>query len=890
MPRARHDRPGKPAGPPALLADLTDGRRVTPMLQQYLDMKTQVPDAILLFRMGDFYELFFEDAVQASKLLDLTLTARDKSGDNPIPMAGVPHHAMRGYLARLVAAGHKVAIADQLEDPRLAKGIVKRGITEVITPGTILEPDSLDSKASNYLVALLPAGDQVGLACIDVSTGEFVGTELPRTGLLSELDRLAPSEILLPEGVDAEVAAAWQDEVAVRWGTVPDGAYRLAAAESELCALYGLRDLDGLGVGDRPLALRAAGAILHYLRAAQMESLGHVRRLRPYQLDRFMVLDEATRRNLELFRTMAEGKRKGSLIGLLDRCVTGMGSRRLRQWVAAPLLDPAEIEQRLDAVDLLVSSGELRAALVERLEEVHDVERLNAKISSGRATGRDLAALRRSLAQAPALDTLLDRTDARALPAFAPLPDLSDVHRDLVACLAEDPPLAIKDGGLIRVGFHRELDELIGLSREGKGALARLEAEERAATGIGSLKVRYNRVFGYYIEVTRANLGSVPEHYIRKQTLANAERYFTEELKEFENKVLGAEERRRAVELELFTQLRERVGKRAQALSNLASRLAELDALVSLAEVAVRCDYCRPQIDDSGVLELESGRHPVIEQMRLGERFVPNDLLLRPGDQQMLIISGPNMAGKSTVMRQVALITLLAQMGSFVPAASARIGVVDRIFTRVGASDNLARGQSTFMVEMSETAAILHNATDRSLAILDEIGRGTSTYDGVAIAWAVAEYLADTVQCRTLFATHYHELAELEQTRESVRNFNIAVSELGERVIFLRRLRPGGASRSYGIQVARLAGLPGPVLVRAREVLANLERDALDEVGVPKKARGKLAPPPDTGQLTLFGDRSALLRHELLKLEVDQLTPLEALNLLADLKAKAEQC
>ncbi len=880
-----------PAPRPARLADLADGRRVTPMLQQLVEMKAQVPDALLFFRMGDFYELFFEDAEEAAELLDLTLTARDKTGDNPIPMAGVPHHAVRGYIARLVEAGRKVAIADQLEDPKLARGIVKRGLTEIITPGTILEAESLDARSANYLVCLHVGSGAVGLAAIDVSTGEFSCTDLPPEGVASELDRLGPSEVLVAESLaEDDAVLAWKEAAPVRWASVPDHAFRPAAAREELLALYSLRDLDGLGVDTVPCGVVAGGAILHYLRAAQLDTLGHIRRLRPYQLDGFMVLDEATRRNLELFRTMADGKRQGSLIGLLDRCVTGMGSRRLRRWLGAPLLRPAEIEARLEAVGILVSSPGLRDALRERLREVSDVERLNAKVTSGRATGRDLAALRRSLVQAPALDVLLDRDDTRALELFAPLPDLSDVAADLRDALAEDPPATLKDGGLIRDGYHGELDELVQLSRDGKGSLARLEAREREATGINSLKVRYNRVFGYYIEVTRSNLAAVPEHYIRKQTLANAERYFTEELKRFEEKVLGAEERRRELELELFSQLRERVATRAPGLGDLADRLAQLDAVVALAEVAVAFGYCRPTIDESLRLDLVAGRHPVIERMRLGERFVPNDVVLDRHGPQMLIVSGPNMAGKSTVMRQVALITLMAQIGSFVPAEAAHIGVVDRIFTRVGASDNLARGQSTFMVEMSETAAILNNATERSLAILDEIGRGTSTYDGVAIAWAVAEHIADVVHCRTMFATHYHELAELAETRDHVENVNIAVSEVGGRVIFLRRLRPGGASRSYGIQVARLAGVPEPVLARAREVLGNLERVERDEAGGPRLAHRKGDPPPSAGQLSLFGDPAALLRAELLALHPDRLTPLEALQILADLRAKAERC
>ena len=863
------------------------------MLRQFLDCKQQAPDAVLLFRMGDFYETFFEDAEIAAEVLDLTLTARDKSGDNPIPMAGVPHHAVRGYINRLVAAGFKVAIADQMEDPKLAKGIVRREITEVITPGTVLDPETLDARSANYLAAVaLGRTGALGVAYIDVSTGEFCCTELTDTRELAlELGRLAPVELVYPEGLaDTDVLEAAGEVLTARLESVPDHAAALGVARQDLCELFEVSDLAGLGLADHTAGVQAAGVILSYLRSSRIDALAHVRRLQPYQLSGFMVLDAATRRNLELFRTMAEHRRSGSLLGLLDRACTGMGSRRIRRWIGAPLLDTAQINSRLDAVELLTGSTELRTQLVDRLRHVQDVERLASKAVAGKANGRDLVALRRSLEQAPAIDVLLDREDARALSVFARLPDLGELATDIGETLADDPPAGLKEGGLIRRGCDASLDELVDLSREGKGALARLESEEREATGIGSLKVRYNRVFGYYIEVTRANLKHVPEHYIRKQTLANAERYYTPELKEFEAKVLGAEERRTALEYELFCALRDRIASQARALGGLADRLAEIDAVITFAELAVRHGYVRPQVDDGTRIELEASRHPVIEQMKLGERFVPNDVVLDREENQLMIVSGPNMAGKSTVMRQVALVALMAQIGSFVPAKRALIGVADRIFTRVGASDNIARGQSTFMVEMAETAAILAGATDRSLAILDEIGRGTSTFDGVAIAWAVAEHIADRVHCRTMFATHYHELAELAGTRDHVSNYNIAVSEMGGRVIFLRRLRPGGTSRSYGIQVAKLAGLPEEVLVRAREVLGNLELDAEDEVGRPRLARDRRGPEgPLTGQLSLFGDKTRFLKDELLKVDVDKLTPLEALNILADLRAAAER-
>ncbi|MCP4870840.1 MAG: DNA mismatch repair protein MutS [Proteobacteria bacterium] len=894
MPRASRKHPGNAEagskGRSATLQDLYDGRKLTPMFRQYLEIKEQVPDAILLFRMGDFFELFFEDAVIAAEICDLTLTARDKSGAQPIPMAGMPHHAVRGYVEKLLQAGHRVALADQVEDPKQAKGIVKRALTEIVTPGTVIDPDTLDARAANYLASVVPLAGRFGVAYIDITTGEFACTEIDdETALAAELDRIAPAEVVFLDSMDG---TPLMDELkrvlSARWAPAPDTATTRSGAEEDLRELFGVGDLAGLGLADLDVGLRAAGAILWYLRSSRVAALGHVRHLRAYELSAFMVLDESTRRNLELFKTMIEGKRSGSLLGLLDKATTGMGSRRIRAWIGAPLLDPAAIEARLDAVALLVDSPELRSQLKARLDYVADVERLAGKACAGRANARDLIALRTSLGQVPAVDQLLDRSDARAMSAFASLPDLSAVHDDIDRTLLDEPPIALKEGGLIRSGVHEELDELIELSREGKGALARLETEERRNTGINSLKVRYNRVFGYYIEVTRANLKSVPEHYIRKQTLANAERFYTPELKAFEAKVLGAEERRCGLEFDLFVALRDRVAGEGRALASLADRLAEIDALVTFAELAVANDYVRPTVDDGYRIELTAGRHPVIERMGLGERFVPNDVVLDHDTNQLMVVSGPNMAGKSTVMRQVALIVLMGQAGSFVPADAAHIGVCDRVFTRVGASDNIARGQSTFMVEMAETAAILRSATDRSLAILDEIGRGTSTFDGVALAWAVAEHIADVIRCRTMFATHYHELSDLASTREQVANYNISVSEMGGKVIFLRRLRPGGTTRSYGIQVARLAGVPDPVIDRANEVLSNLERDAEDEVGRPRLARGEGQPDASTGQLSLFADRSRILRDELAKLDLDSVTPLEALNILAELKAQAE--
>lgn len=866
------------AGRHATFADLQDGRRLTPMLRQYLDLRDEVPDAVMLFRMGDFYEAFFDDARTISEALDLTLTARDKYGELPIPMAGVPHHAVRSYVQRLVEQGHKVALVDQVEDPKQAKGIVRRAVAEVVTPGTVLDAESLDARAASYLLAVVRDGGDVGLACVDVSTGEFICTELPLgPALQTEIDRLAPREVLHVPGQWEGLGVELPD--GVRRAEVPDHAFAPEAARRELIDLYGLSGLDGLGLGEAERPVRAAGAILHYLRASRLAALGHLRLLRPYSVGAFMVLDEATRRNLELFRTMAENKRHGSVIGLIDQAQTPMGSRRLRSWLSAPLLSAAEVKGRADAVSGLHGDAPALEQLRLALSLVADLERLTGRLMSGRAHARDLLGLARSLRQVPPVDAAIDRPALRAISPFEVLDPLADVLADLDRWLAEDPPLSLRDGDLIRPGADPRLDELADLGREGKGALARLEAEERSRTGITNLKIKYTSVFGYYLEVTRSQLHLVPPHYIRKQTVANAERFFTPELKAFEDKVLHAEDRRKALEYELFVALRERVAMRGVALLALAERLATLDALQSLAWLARAGDWVRPEVDESEILHIEAGRHPVLDRLRLGERFVPNDTNLDAANQRLLVITGPNMAGKSTVMRQVALITLLAQIGSFVPARSARIGVVDRIFTRVGASDNLARGQSTFMVEMAETAAILQHATGRSLAILDEIGRGTSTWDGLAIAWAVAEYLADRVRCRALFATHYHELCELADGRPAVRNFNIAVSEMGGRVIFLRRLLEGAASRSYGIQVARLAGLPDDVIRRAREVLAGLEGE-----GGGRLERSRQAKKPQV-QLSLFAPKVSLVEEELRRIEVEHMTPLEALSRIAAWKA-----
>ena len=875
---------------------------LTPMMRQYLEVKAQHPDAILFFRLGDFYEMFFEDAVRASQLLQITLTARAK-GDERVPMCGVPYHAAKGYVARLVEAGLKVALCDQVEVP--GKGLVKREVTRVITPGMVLDEELLEAGANNFLCAVLFGDGEEGggLALLDASTGEFIAGELERNdALLDEVARSGAREILLG------VAAASSDRAerlakacpSAVVSPVPDEAFEPARAEALLRAHFGTSSLDGFGLSGLKRAIGAAGAALRYLKETQRSAASHVDRVALIKSGTAMVVDEATRANLEILRTQRDGKRKGSLLGLVDRTATAMGGRRLARWLTYPLLDVPEINRRLDAVAEFSSSGVLREELAEKLAGIADLERLTARLSLSQGNARDLRALASSLLRMPRLAQRLSGLASPLLRALAPaLEAPAALGQRLDRAVAEEPPASMKEGGLLRAGFDPELDRLVEIATRGKDFLLQLEADERARTGIASLKVRYNRVFGYYIEVTRSNLHLVPKDYVRKQTTVGGERFVTEALKEFEEQVLTAEEKRFALELQLFERLRAEVAAAAPQLREAADAVAAADALLSFARVAAEHGYCRPELDDSDVLEIVQGRHPVVERMLAGgEAFVPNDIRLDRQETQVLVITGPNMAGKSTVMRQVALIVLLAQAGSFVPARRARIGLCDRIFTRVGASDNLSRGQSTFMVEMTETANILSNATLRSLEVLDEIGRGTSTFDGLSIAWAVAEHLHDEVGARTLFATHYHELVDLSREKRRVKNATIAVQEIDGRVVFLRRLVQGGASRSYGIEVARLAGLPRAVLARARQILENLEKAELDEAGRPSISRGRQK--ATSAQLALFaarpgggGDsaREAFAAYggiieELKALDLDRLSPLAALNKLADVKSR----
>ncbi len=845
----------------------------TPLMRQYLQVKARHPDCIVFFRVGDFYEMFFDDALTASRALDLTLTSRDKGKEDPTPMCGVPHHAAHQYLGKLVERGFKVAVCDQVEDPKLAQGIVRREVTQVVTPGVLLDENQLEAKANCYLVALHPEGDEVGLAYLDVSTGEFGTTQLARPMVEDELGRLGPRELLLAPGALTELR---------RHTPVSEIPPSTWDQDRQLLIEALGASVAELGLDDWPAALQAAAMCVRYARATQPTGQLPLHRLAVYRPSDHLILDETAIRNLELFGTLNEGRREGSLWGLLDRTQTAMGGRLLRRWLAAPLCEVAAIRRRHDAVEWLVERATLRANLRVRLREVYDLERLAGRLTLGVATPRDLVALARSLEELPPMAVALAQAEGPEL-ARPELVDLGDdlapeVAAEIRATLLDDPPALWREGGILRPGCSPELDELAEIADGGKRQIAAIEARERERTGIASLKVRYNRVFGYYLEITRSNLERVPTDYLRKQTLANAERYVTPELQEYETKVLGAEERRVAIEMELFTALRSRLAQHLVRLQALSARIAELDSLASLAETAHTLGYVRPEVDDGATIDLVDGRHPVVERMVQGG-FVANDLTVTAdpeGKAQLLVLTGPNMAGKSTVMRQVALCTLLAQIGSFVPAKRARIGLCDRIFTRVGASDQLSRGDSTFMVEMRETAAILRHATRRSLVILDEIGRGTSTFDGLSIAWAVAEHLCDRVGARTLFATHYHELTALAELRPGVRNLQVAVREGPDGVVFLHRLVPGGASRSYGIEVARLAGLPRAVIERARQMLSELEQ------------RGERTSP----QLSLFSVAEAPLpsvHPEIIRrlegVDLDALSPRAAHALLTELHA-----
>ncbi len=867
--------------------------KATPMIKQYLSIKEKYKDAILFYRMGDFYEMFFEDAELASRILEITLTSRNKKDAVPVPMCGVPYRAAQGYIAKLIDKGYKVAICDQVEDPAKAKGLVDRKVVKVVTPGMIVDHELLDSKTDNFILAVCKRQAVIGLAYLDISTGVFRLTETGDSKVLAdEISRIQPREILIPHGFQQakqmEILLG-QQGLRVAVTRLEDDLFKAEQGKRRLCRQLGTLSLEGFGCQNLTAALGAAGALLDYVQQTQKQDTPHVRQVAPYFLEKYLVMDQASFRNLELERNLRDGGRRGSLLAVIDQTITAMGGRKLKHWLRYPLTDKELIEVRLEAVEQLYQEVNVRQQIRKALEAVYDLERLNARIAMGQANGRDLLALKRSLEQLPAIWQALSGLDALlfsrrpALDGVKPLVDLIE------RAIREDAPVAVNEGGIIRTGYNPELDALIRISRDVKGYLAGLENRERQATGIGSLKVRFNKVFGYYIEVSKAHSDSVPDHYVRKQTLVNAERYITDELKQFETKVLNAEQERASLELELFNEIRQQVADSSDDIQALAEFVALLDCLCCFAQVADENDYHRPAMASDGVIDIEQGRHPVVEKMMADERFVPNSVRLDNQRNQVLVITGPNMAGKSTVLRQVALIVLLAQMGSFVPAAKARISVTDRIFTRVGALDNLAAGQSTFMVEMQETASILNNATADSLVIMDEIGRGTSTYDGMSIAWAVAEYLHDLGGhgVKTLFATHYHELTALAEAKQRIRNFNIAVKEWNDEIIFLRKLVPGGANRSYGIQVARLAGIPAQVIQRAKDILAGIENDAsLEKI----KAGGEAQTDSDADlpvQMELFKPPETDIIESLLNIDLVRTTPMEAINLLNRLQEKA---
>ncbi|RLB16391.1 MAG: DNA mismatch repair protein MutS [Deltaproteobacteria bacterium] len=859
--------------------------QITPMLRQYLGIKQEYPDAILFFRMGDFYEMFFEDARIASKILGIALTSRGTFNGEKVPMCGIPHHASKSYIARLVAEGKKVAICEQVEDPKQSKGIVKRDVVRIVTPGSLLEERELSEKDNLYMASVAKASSCYGLAHMDLSTGEFRVTEVSEwEEIVDELGRINPAELLL---LERDGLQSKEELSEFRLEILDRSSFNPAKAEAVLKDQLGTTSLASFGIEEMKAGVVAAGAIVSYLQKTQKTNPEHIREVVPYRPGEYMFLDQATSTNLELFRTIRRRSEEGTLFHILDRTLTPMGSRLLKKWIAYPLVNLKTIRGRLAAVSDFKEDLLLREGVRKDLDQIYDLERLNGRVALGRATPRDLIALRNSIEHLPSIKAHLKGSASSLLCDIAEALDtLDDVYRWIKEGIRDDAPVTLKEGGVIREGYDEELDKLIQLTRGGKDWIAQFVREEQARTGIQNLKVGYNKVFGYYIEVSKANLKAVPTHYIRKQTLVNGERFITEDLKNMEDQILSAEERRVALEQELFDRIRRRIAAENRRIKETAALIAQVDVLAALAEVAELYGYTCPDIDESREIEIKEGRHPVIEQALKEENFVPNDILLDDKEQEMLIITGPNMAGKSTILRQVALIVLMAQIGSFVPAAKARIGLVDRIFSRVGASDDLAKGRSTFMVEMNETASILRNATPRSLVILDEIGRGTSTYDGLSIAWAVAEALHDLegVGVRTLFATHYHELTELVTTKERVKNFNVAVKKWQDKIIFLRKLVPGGTSRSYGIEVARLAGIPEAVIQRAGEILENLEGQDMDEAGRPKIARSKLPGSTQAVQLNLFGIHDNRLARWIKELNISRMTPLEALVELDKMK------
>ena len=864
----------------------------SPMMQHYLDTKKEYSDCILFYRLGDFYEMFFDDAITVSRELEITLTGKECGQPQRAPMAGVPFHAAENYIARLISKGYKVAICEQMEDPKEAKGMVKREVIRVVTPGTVIESNLLEEKKNNYIMSIYKTGIYYGIAICDVSTGDFYATEIKENNnfskLLDEISRYTPSEIIVNTMMFESKSdiSKIKDRFNVYVSLEKDENF---VDETELLFnMYNVLDENGNKIkkeDENSLSIPAINALLTYLTETQKTNLDHINTIKIYSITKYMALDINARRNLELTEKMRDKSKKGTLLWVLDKTSTSMGGRLLRRWINDPLIDVKQINKRLDSVKELKNSLILRGDITESLKKVYDIERLAGKIAYGNANGRDLISLKNSVAQLPEIKQILAKAESPLLKdLYDELDTLQDIYELIENSIVEEPPISVKEGGIIKLGYDEEIDTLKKATTEGKTWIVNLEAKEREETGIKGLKVGFNKVFGYFIEVTKSNLSMVPDRYIRKQTLTNCERYVTEELKNLENQILGAEEKVINLEYKAFTEIREKIEHQIQRIQKTSAIVATLDVLVSFATVAEDMNYVKPEVDESGIIDIKDGRHPVIEKMCSAGEFVPNDTYLDKNDNRLAIITGPNMAGKSTYMRQVALITLMAQIGSYVPASSVKIGVVDKIFTRVGASDDLSMGQSTFMVEMMEVATILKEATANSLVILDEIGRGTSTYDGLSIAWAVAEYIADKTECgaKTLFATHYHELTELEEKVEGVKNYSIAVKEKGEDIVFLRKIVNGGTDESYGVHVARLAGVPTNVTKKANEILKGLERKNILNNKVIEKENKKVV----AGQVDMFNFKLAEVASEFDKIDVNTLTPIDALNTLVRLKEK----
>ena len=904
----------------------------SPMMQHYLKTKEEYSDCILFYRLGDFYEMFFDDAITVSRELEITLTGKDCGQEERAPMAGIPFHAAEGYIARLISKGYKVAICEQMEDPKEAKGIVKREVIRVVTPGTVIESNLLEEKKNNYIMSIYKSGIYYGLGICDVSTGDFYATQICENNnfskLLDEISRYSPSEVIVNKMmfetkselnkiqerfkvyVSLEKEENFNNETELllqMYNVINDTKVNVNSTNnneindnsvnssenndtsnssanimenSKIKSPKQMQEVD-----NKNLMVPAINALITYLTETQKTNLDHINTIKIYNITQYMSLDINARRNLELTEKMRDKSKKGTLLWVLDKTSTSMGGRLLRRWINDPLIDVNEINKRLDSVKELKNSIILKGDIIESLKKVYDIERLAGKISYGNANGRDLISLKNSVKQLPEVKQILSKTESGMLKElYEELDVLDDIYDLIEKSIVEEPPISVKEGGIIKLGYDPEIDQLKKATTEGKTWIVQLEAQEREATGIKGLKVGFNKVFGYFIEVTKSNLGMVPDRYIRKQTLTNAERYVTEELKNLENQILGAEEKVINLEYKAFTDVREQIEKQIQRIQKTSNIVATLDVLTSFATVAEDMNYVKPTVDNDGIIDIKDGRHPVIEKMSSSGEFVPNDTYLDKSSNRLAIITGPNMAGKSTYMRQVALITLMAQIGSYVPASEARIGVVDKIFTRVGASDDLSMGQSTFMVEMMEVATILKEATANSLVILDEIGRGTSTYDGLSIAWAVAEHIADKNLCgaKTLFATHYHELTELEEKIDGVKNYSIAVKEKGEDIIFLRKIVNGGTDESYGVHVARLAGVPQNVTKKANEILRSLERrNILNNRVIEKESKKVVA-----GQVDMFNYKLAEVASEFDKIDINQLTPIDALNTIVKMKEK----